>query len=86
MVSKAAAQANIDAQVNLTFLYANGDGVRKDLVLSVAWLTLAAHADNKTAKTVRNVLEARLSREELAQARQLSSAWKMGEPLRRSSK
>ena len=73
---KAADQNLAEAQYNLGYCYANGQGVAKDYVEAYKWVNLAAASkDEHTAKNVvkmRNWLESQMSPEQIAKAQRLS--------------
>ena len=57
-------------------MYANGDGVAKDMVLSYMWRNLAAAQGNEIAKTVRDALEQSMTSQQVERAQQMSRDWK----------
>ena len=75
-----------DGQMSLGFLYAQGKGVPKDLVLAYRWFNLAAasapendliHMGGDIAKQ-RDVVAGMMTREQVAEAQRLSREWKPG--------
>jgi hypothetical protein len=75
-----------DGQMSLGFLYAQGKGVPKDLVLAYMWFNLAAasapendliHMGGDIAKQ-RDVVAGMMTREQVAEAQRLSREWKPG--------
>jgi hypothetical protein len=75
-----------EGQMELGFLYADGKGVPKDLVLAYMWLNLAAASApqndfvsmaNDIAKQ-RDALASTMTREQIAEAQRLSREWKPG--------
>ena len=48
-IRKAAEQGNADAQNNLGAIYAEGQGVPRDMIGAYTWLSLAATAGNQSA-------------------------------------
>ena len=65
-----------EAQYMLGFLYARGEGVRRDLVRAYLWFTLAARQGDAIAADALAGLSARMSREQIAAAESLARAWK----------
>ena len=79
---KAAAQGYPEAQIYLGATHITGsDGMPVDLVLAYAWLNVAAAGGGDDAIKVRSIVEARLPKNELAEAQRLSSGWKKGQIL-----
>ncbi len=81
---KAAVHGNAEGQGSLAPLYYHGNGVSKDKVLAYAWIVLylSNNGDPKLGE-VRDSLEKELTASELAEAKALSSNWKIGEVLTR---
>lgn len=79
----AAQQGQADAQAYLGLMYANGEGVPQDDVQAYKWFTLAvANSDSKEfgegAQAVlqsRNVLEATMTPDQIAEAQKLVREW-----------
>ena len=67
--TKAAGRGYVPAQHQLGLMYANGEGVPRDNILGYAWL---AASGSHIIREDRDLLEARLSPEEVAKARELS--------------
>lgn len=88
---KAASQGLQSGQLSITSLYATGDGVEQDKVLTYAWANLAAanpqgNADmTGRATKARFLLEQVMSRVEISEAQRISSSWKLGQTLKRES-
>ena len=78
---KAADQGNANAQGNLGVMYHNGQGVPQDYVQAHKWLNLgsarAAGADDRerNAKN-RDIVAAKMTPAQIAEAQRLASAWK----------
>lgn len=91
-IEKAAIQGHVGGQNNLAKQYFYGNGVPKDAVLAYAWFNLAASAESKFPSITNDAIEARLkvekvlTPEELAEAQQISSAWKVGQRIVRSGR
>ena len=64
---KAAEQNHALAQYNLGYWYASGQGVAKDYVEGYKWWLLAAGQGNENARTNTTILEARMTREQIAE-------------------
>ena len=75
---KAADQGDADAQNNLGVMYQNGEGVPENTVEAYKWFSLAAARGNKDAETNRHILEAAMTREQIADAQRLVDQWKPG--------
>src|SRR5690606_14205677 len=69
---EAAKQGIPEAQVNLGYLYGEGEGVPKDPVQAYAWFSIAAAGGDQDAQENKILLERSLSREELDAARKLT--------------
>ena len=74
-IRKAAQQGLADAQVQLGLLYENGQGVPKDVAAAYMWLNLAATGGNKEYGELRNLLEKRMTGEQLVKGRKLTGEW-----------
>ena len=73
---KAANQGNERAQFHLGLLYADGEGVPKNDAEAYFWWNLAAAQGEADAKTNRDIIEKRMTREQIAEAQRRSAAWK----------
>jgi S1-C subfamily serine protease len=65
-------QGHINAQGNLGVAYANGEGILKNSVESLAWFNIAAMAGNESASKSRDMLEQRVGPEGTLAAQQRS--------------
>ncbi len=65
-----------DSQFNLAVLNENGLGVQQDLTTAYKWLSLAAKSGDKEAVRRRDILQGKLTAEQLAKAESLVSSWK----------
>jgi hypothetical protein len=72
----AAAQGLASAQYNLGLMYADGEGVPKNDAEAYFWWNLAAAQGNENAKTNRDIVEKKMTREQIAEAQRRSAAWK----------
>lgn len=72
---KAAEQGDADAQHNLGFLYANGQGVAQDNVQAHLWYSLAAEQGNEDAAKSRDLLVAKMSESQIADANRRTREW-----------
>lgn len=72
----AAEQGVAVAQYNLGLMYDKGLGVPKEYVQAYAWFTLAAAQGDKTARTMRDTVSARMTPVQIAEARRISSSFK----------
>ena len=74
--SNAAEQGDALAQAALGAAYEEGRGVPQDYVQAHMWLNLAAAAGDKKAAKLRDIIAAKLSPTELAEAQRLAREWK----------
>jgi TPR repeat protein len=72
----AADQGYANAQHDLGLVYANGAGVPKNDAEAYFWWNLSAAQGNEYAKTNRDIVEKRMTREQIAEAQRRSAAWK----------
>ena len=70
-----AEQGTARAQLNVGVMYANGDGVPEDLVYSYMWLNLSTAQGNENARENKDIIEQRMTREQIAEAQRLSREW-----------
>ena len=82
---KAAEQGNAMAQMLLGAMYHNGQGVPRDYMQAQMWLTLAAGGfppskagNREKAASLREIVAAKMTEPQIAQARDLARAWKPG--------
>ena len=68
MYTKAAEQGNTDAQFNLGYMYATGQGVTQNDELAHMWLNLAATEGDEEARRQRDLLAAQMTAEQINQA------------------
>jgi TPR repeat protein len=82
---KSAEQGAANSQGRLAGAYYQGQGVPQDYVLAYAWLNLAgAHLKHdETFEKNREMVVAKLSPAELAEAQRLSSNWQKGKAIER---
>ena len=78
---KAADQGNANAQNNLGLMYENGKGVPQDYIQAHMWSNLAASrltdpTDRADAVKNRDVVAAKMTPAQIAEAQRLASAWK----------
>ncbi len=80
---RAAEQGNAKAQVNLGLMYVNGWGVPQDFVLAHKWLNLAASRYSASEKesrdravTNRDLVAAKMTPAQIAEAQKLAREWK----------
>ena len=71
----AAEQGDATGQVNLGGQYYNGDGVPEDLVYAYMWWNLATAQGNEDARELKDIVEQRMTREQIAEAQRLSREW-----------
>lgn len=69
----AAEQGDMDAQFNLSVLYANGQGgVKKDYIVAYKWANMAAMNGNEEAGMLTELLIHYMTRQEIDSSRQLT--------------
>jgi TPR repeat protein len=68
----AAKQGNSQAQANLGVAYSKARGVLQDNVRAHAWFSLSAMAGNMDAVSNRDVMEKRMTPQQIAQARRMA--------------
>ena len=73
---KAAEHGLSDSQFNLAVLHENGLGVEKDLTTAYKWLALAAKGGDKEAVRRRDILQGKLTGDELKKAEGMIGMWK----------
>ena len=71
-VKKAAEQGLAEAQYNLGFMYATGEGVPEDDIQAYAWISLASAQGAENAKKAKEMLTGEMTRAEIAEAQKLS--------------
>ena len=76
----AAEQGRPDAQSNLGVMYAEGEGVPRDVVQALMWFTLAADQNHKDAKENRDNAISNMTAAEIAAAKKLVREWKRATP------
>jgi localization factor PodJL len=74
---QAAERGLSDSQFNLAVLHENGLGVTQDLAVAYKWLVLAAKDGDKEAIRRRDILQGKMTAEQLTQAEAQISAWKV---------
>jgi TPR repeat protein len=72
----AAGQGLMQAQAFLAGAYADGIGVPKDDVVAYSWANLAAAQGDETARKLRDVLERRMTQEQIGEAQRRSREFK----------
>jgi uncharacterized protein len=70
---QAADQGNADARSHLGFLYLYGRGVTQDYVAAYTWFDLAATAGNEHAAFSRDLVAAKMTPSQVAEAQKLAS-------------
>ena len=73
---KAADQGNAGAQTLLGYMYDNGQGVALDYVQAHKWFNLGAVSGNASAVKNRDIVAAKMTPAQIAEAQRLASAWK----------
>ena len=73
---KAAEQGYLNAQYNIGVMCAEGQGVREDLVQAYMWFSLVAASGDSTAKKNMEIIAARMTPSQIAEAQRLAKEWK----------
>ncbi len=76
----AAEQGNAPGQFNLGRMYANGEGVAEDLAYAHMLFDLSAAQGNRSGQRERDLIEQRMTREQIAEAQRLSREWVEAHP------
>ena len=71
----AAEQGHAEAQWLLGSMYGNGDGVLEDAVFAHMWFNLSATQGHGSAQDSKDIIELRMTREQIAEAQRLSREW-----------
>ncbi len=74
--SQAADHGLSDSQFNLAVLHENGLGVDQDLTLAYKWVSIAARSGDKEAIRRRDILQGKMTAEQLTKAQQMIGMWK----------
>ena len=72
---RSAEAGDAESQRNLGLMYAAGRGMPVDLVQAHRWLNLAAAAGDASAKLDMQLVEDKMSREQIEQARKMAQKW-----------
>ena len=72
---RCAEQGHANSQYALGYVYANGDGVPEDQVLAYMWWNLSAAQGNELAREIKDLIEQRMTREQIGDADRLSREW-----------
>jgi TPR repeat protein len=73
---KAADQGLAHAQFNLGARYVQGQGVPQDYVSAHMWLSLSAAQNNNDATKFRDMIAAKMTPAQIAEAQKLAREWK----------
>jgi len=76
----AAEQGFAEAQNNLGRMYSSGEGVPEDGVLAYMWYNLAAAQGSEVAQENKDIIERRMTREQIAEAQRMSREWLEAHP------
>lgn len=71
-----AEKGDATAQSNLGYMYYKGTGVAENDVQAYKWWNLAAAQGDADAKKNKEIIESRMTREQIAEAQKLSAEWK----------
>ena len=71
-----AEQEIAQAQFNMGGIYYIGQGVPRDQVLAYIWMNIASSNGNKNAIQFRNLLEKKMSPQQIEEAQRLTRNWK----------
>ncbi|MCY4141250.1 MAG: tetratricopeptide repeat protein [Rhodobacteraceae bacterium] len=75
---KAAEKGDVDAKYHLGLIYFDGNGVPENYVQAFCWLELAALQGDVEAGRLRDIVQSRMTRKQVADARKLSRALAAG--------
>jgi len=78
---KAADQDFADAQNKLGLMYANGWGVQQDYVAAHMWFNLAAAGGLREAPTNRELVAAKMTPQQIAEAEKRFAQWRRRGPI-----
>jgi TPR repeat protein len=73
---KAADQGDATAQLLLGIMYTNGQGVPQDYISAHMWYNLGAAAGHQDAAKIRDIVAARMTPAQIAEAQWLAREWK----------
>ena len=76
----AAEQGLANAQINLGYMYALGQGVEQDNVLAHMWFSLTAAQGNTTAVGNRDTAAKKMTPAQIEESQQLAQGWMAAEP------
>ncbi len=65
----------MSSQYSLGLMYASGEGVPEDDVFAHMWFNLSAAQGNGSARGNKDIIEQRMTREQIAEAQRLSREW-----------
>ena len=71
-----AEQGHASAQFNLGLMYEDGQGVPQDYVSAHMWMNLSGSNGHKDAVTNRNIVEKKMSKQQIEKAQELARNWK----------
>ena len=71
-----AEQGEASAQYNLGVMYDNGQGVAQDYVLAHMWFSLSSSQGITNAVKNRNIIENRMSKQQIEKAQEMARNWK----------
>ena len=72
---KSAEQGHARAQFGLGVMYTNGEGVAQDYVQAHKWFDLGAVSGHADAVKYRDIVAAKMTPAQIAEAQRLASAW-----------
>ena len=72
-----AEQGDAVAQFNLGFMYGKGLGVPQDYVSAHMWWNLSGSNGHKDAVTNRNIVEKKMTKQQIEKAQELARNWKL---------
>ncbi len=78
-------QGHAEAQWLLGLMYGDGDGVPQNDVLAYMWFNLSAAQGHGSAAESKDIIEGRMTREEIAEAGRLSREWLETHPQKGSN-
>jgi hypothetical protein len=76
----AAEQGHAETQWFLGSMYGDGDGVPQDDVLAYMWFTVSGAQGHGSAQESKDIIEGRMTREQIADAERLAGEWMEAHP------
>ena len=75
-----AEQSHKDAQNNLGAMYSKGEGANQNFVEALKWFVISADNGSEAGRKNIDIVEKRMTREQITQARKLAREWSRSHP------